>query len=496
MENLRIKISSFVITMVGCISPMEKKLSFKIAMFGVAVLVASIMPSLAQTKPVQPVQPAPQALQAGVLSIDDAVAIAATNSPGLAIARERVLRSQNQVREAKSQGNFNVNTAATYIRVTPTSSITIPGPGGKPETIQTRPPTSTTGNATLSQPIDLSGQIRLGVGLAGLQLNIQQYGEAQTLQQLILDVKTAYYQVLRARANVDVAQSAVSLDEERLRIAQAQFDAGTAPKFDVTSAEVDLSNAKQALSQAQSAVQVNKAALSRTIGIDLNCPYDVQVPQIAVEPITVDIPESTRLALNNRPEVLQAKTGIAFAKKNVKFVATQDKPQLAAFISADYISGTTALSPNSAIYTYGARINWPIWTGGVTKARVAEARNDVNISSDNLCQVELNVEFDVRSSALVLMDASKRVASARANVALAEESIRLATVRYQEGVSTQVEVSNARDALTRAQLTYVGALYDYVTAQAQLQRAMAAQPEYSALTSSASAAITPQGVNK
>lgn len=497
---------------------MEKRLQKNIAIIGFVVLTAMTTPGFAQDQPVaqtgQPVgstgpTPVPQsetlAVPARVLSMDEAIAIAAANNPGLATARERVLRAQNVVRETKGLDNFTVGLTGNYSRFVPTSSTTVIGPNGQPQTVQIVPPSSTSAAATVTQPIDVSGRIRLGVGLAGLQLNIQEYGEAQTLQQLIFDTKTAYYGVLRAEANVDVARSSVRLAEERLRIATAQFTAGTAPRFDVDRAQVDVTNFTQTLIQALNAVDVAKATLSRTVGINANDPIEVQNQVVTVTPVTFDIPSLTNQALVARPEVQQAVTGVRFAQKNVKFVSTEDQPQLAAFATSNYSStvtssgaaaGGSSFGPKNLRYTYGLSVNWPIWTGGVTRARVAEARNDVNIARDTLTQAQLGVELDVRTGALNVMEASRRVGSSQANVTLAEEALRLATVRYQEGVATQVEVIDAQNALIQAQTNYVSAQYDYLRASAQLQRAVANQPEYTALTSSAPAAVTPQGVSK
>jgi len=434
--------------------------------------------------------------QASVLTLQEAIATAVANNPGLAVARERVQRSQNQLREAKAQSVLRLDGSANYVHTSPISTFTVPGPSGTPITIQTRQPNATAARAAVTQPVDITGRLRDARELAGLQLDIQSYSEGLTLQQLIADVQNAYYNVLRAEGNVNVAQAAVNLAEERLRLARAQFEAGVSPKFDVTRAEVDVANFRQTLIQAQNAVAVAKGALNNVLGVDVNRPFEVQEQPAAVKPVTVDIAAETERALTARPEMQQARLGIQFAERNVSFTSKEDKPAVGLFAASDWTSATSAFNNVRTTYTYGANVTWPVWTGGVTKARIAEARNDVQIARRNLDQARLGVELDVRTAALNVMESSRRVETAGANVDQAREALRLARVRYQEGVATEVEVTSAEAALTQALTNEVNSRYDYLSAVAQLQRATAAQPEYARLTSPAPAAGAFQGVTR
>lgn len=451
---------------------------YGISMVSLIVVMALAAPGFGQ----QPTVAAPD--QPPVLTLDEAIAIAVESSPGLAIARERVNRAENQLDEARAAGRFRVNLDAGPVWITPSSGFT--------------PSSQTSATATVSQPIDISRRIALGRGLAALQIDVQEFGEAQTLQQLIADVKNAYYNVLRAQGNVDATQASIAAAEENLRIARAQFDAGVVARFDVTRAEVDVANLQQSLIQAESNVQIALGALNRVLGIDVNRPFRVEEQAVSVTPVTIDIEASTRQALGARPEVQQAVTGVRLAEQTVRFTRTEDDPSLALFAATDWTSTTSVISPNNTTYTFGASVTWPLWDGGTTRARVAQAGNDVEIARRNLEQAGLAVGLDVRTAATNVMESSRRVQVAQVNVALAEESVRLARIRYQEGVSPFVEVTNAEAALTQARTNFVSARYDYLNAVAQLQRAMASQPEYAEIVTPTQAPgeTVPEGVNR
>lgn len=434
------------------------------------------------------------AQEAPVVTLDEAITTAVANNPGLAIARERVQRAENQLREARGQSRFRINIDSDYSRTGPRQTFTIPGPGGEEQTIEASPESQLTASATASQPIDISGRLSLIRQLAMLQLDIQTFDEARTLQRLILDVKEAYYNVLRSEGAVDVAQASLDVAEERLRLARARFEAGVVARFDVTRAEVDVANLRQTLIEAQANVEIAKGVMNTVIGLNANQPTEVQGQAVPIEPVTVDIEAQTNLALDARPEIRQALLGVDLAQRNVRFTAKEDEPSLAAFARTNWRNETSAFQPNQTTYTIGANVTWPIWTGGVTQARVAQARNDEGIARQNLDQATLGVTLDVRTAAENVMESSRRVETAEANVELAREALRLATIRYEEGVATEVEVIDAEAALTQALTNLVNSRYDYLTALAQLQRATATQPEYERLTSAAPS--VPQGEDK
>ncbi len=451
----------------------------KVLLTGFAALALAV-PTFGQTAAPTEQTPAATAQPAAeVLTLDDAIATAVVHSPGLATARERVLRSENVVEEARAAGRFQVNLNGRYSRTSPTSSTTFPGPDG-PVTIGGNA-SQTSASAQITQPIDISGRIRLGRELAGLQLDIQGYNEAQTLRQLIVDVKNAYYDVLRSEANVDVAQSSLTVNEERLRIARALFDAGASPRFDVTSAEVDVANRQQTLIGALSVLEIAQGALNRTIGIEVTRPFTLVDQPATTTAVTVDVVASIARALASRPEVEQSRLSIALADRTVNFAQTETKPTLDLFAQTNWANEATGFSSDNTTLTYGASVNWSIWNSGATRARVGQARNDAQIARRGLDNTTLGIEQEVRSSANVVMESSKRVETSERNVALAQEALRLAGVRYQEGVSTQVEVSQAEDNYTQARSNAVSAKYNYLTALAALERATTNQPEYAVI---------------
>jgi outer membrane protein len=117
-------------------------------------------------------------------------------------------------------------------------------------------------------------------------------------------------------------------------------------------------------------------------------------------------------------------------------------------------------------------LSFPLFDGGITRARVAQAQEDLQIAELNLQQVKESIALEVRTAYLNLQDAAKRLEVARKGLGQATEALRLARVRYEAGVSLQLEISDAELAYTQAQTNLVNAQYDYLDAYAALQKAV------------------------
>jgi outer membrane protein len=249
----------------------------------------------------------------------------------------------------------------------------------------------------------------------------------------------------------------------------------------VTRIETQLSNHNQTLLQAKNRVGLARVAMNRVLGIDTTSPTEVVKPEIKVEPAEVDVALRTQEAYAKRPEIQAGVASIELNEKNVKYQRTEIMPSMNANAVYDYNFRPTGFSTVNASWIATFTLNIPIWDGGVTKAKVQQAHAELQSSRDGLGKLKLNVGSEVDAAALNLNEATQRVATTAQGVDLAKESLRLAQVRYDAGIATLVEVTDAQSALTLANFNYVQAEYDYVLAVAELQRATGVQPELDSL---------------
>ncbi len=442
------------------------KLNLKILLAAFFVNCYLVLPALAQDS-------------SKSLSLEQAIAIAIANNKSIPVAKQVVVKSKEQVRAAKAGDNPQLKLQGNYIWQGPTVELELPNQneGDPPTKVKISQPIQKGASATLTNVIDAFGQVRLGVSIAEYQQAIAELELAKTIDQLTLQVKQAYYDVLRAEAQKEVAVLSLEAANQHLRIAEAQFKAGTVAQFDVTRAQVEVANKKQNLIAVDNAVKLAKSVLNNVMGIDVNTQYDIQKVEV---PVTRDISEAlvsvnTEKAYTSRPEVLASQIGITLAEKAVELNKRGLWPTLIGTAQGVWNGSATAFASETS-WNAGLVLSFPIWDGGITKSKVNQARSDLEIAKAQAEQLKLVVALEVRSAILRLIETSERVATAAENIREAKEALRLAQVRYEAGISTAVEVTDAEVALTLARLNEVNANYEYRLALAQLERAIGAKP--------------------
>lgn len=409
------------------------------------------------------------------LSMDEALAIAFAYNPDLGIATAQVNKSRGVVEEARARfyPQFTGQLSQLYQK-----SASIPNPfGGEPPTINITPAGETAAQASFLLPLDVSGRLTYATEIAKYQFQIQYQNLLRSSELLIAQVKRNYYELLRACGQAETAQAAVDVAAVRLKNTQSRFEAGTVPKFDVTTAQVDLANLNQQLIAAESRVNIAQANFNRVLGIAPDSSTQVAKIDVPVTTAQVDVPASTKVAKERRPEVKAQELSIALSKKNIKLQRTGYLPSVAVNGNYSILSQASAFSSGNTNYMVTLAATQTIWDGGVTKARVDQAYGDLQVANASLDQTELGVSQEVATAALTLEEAARRTKTTADSVALAEEALRLANVRYEAGIAVLVEVTNAESQLTQARFNLVNAQYDYAIALADLQRATATQPE-------------------
>lgn len=418
-------------------------------------------------------QTAAPATENKALTVDQALEIAFRNNPDLRIATDAVNKARGVVEESRAMFNPSFNAQIVQMYQGPAVEFANPLTG---TTVPIVPSSQNSAQISVFLPLDIFGRLRYGHDIATDQFQISYLSLLATSQQLIAQVKRSYYELLRACGQADAAQAAVNVAALRLKNTEARYKEGTVPKFDLTTAQVDLANLTQNLIAAQSRVNIAQANLNRVLGLPADTPTQVTKSAIPVEMFEVDIPKAAKTALERRPEIKIQQRSIALSKTNIALQRTGAKPSLGISGRYDYVS-TQAFSTSNTSWVAAATLSIPVWDGGVTKAKVDQAYADLYSAQDTLTQTEQRISQEVSTAALVLVEAAKRTKTTAENVRLAEEALRLANVRYEAGIAVLVEVTNAESQLTQARFNEVNALYDYAIALAELQRVTATQPE-------------------
>lgn len=401
------------------------------------------------------------------LTLDEAIQLALRNNRAVQISERSVEKSRNAVREARGNALPQIQGNATYTRFDQVATARF-----GPQPIRLGNIENRTARITLTQVIDISGIVRTAVRAASVFVSISELEYERTRNDTILQVVQAYQGVARADEFVRVAEEALKNAQERLRIIRAQVDAGVAAQFDLLRAETAVAQAEQALLNARNQRELAAAALNNLLGRDLNAPVQVVKPTELPPLQEVALETLTQQAYINRPEILAAERGVELARVNIRNAQRGALPSLLLTGQADFNLNTSPFNPRRETYTGIVVLSVPIWDSGITRAREAQARDDLEIAQLRLQQAKEGVALEVRQAYLNLQDAQKRLAVAQKGLEQATEALRLARVRFEAGVSPQLEISDAELAFTQAQTNFINAQFDYLDAYAALQRAI------------------------
>jgi outer membrane protein len=407
------------------------------------------------------------------LTLRDCLDKALTSHPAIRSARESVNAGQGRVTQARSPYLPQIQASTGY-----SESHSLGGALGE--------------SSTKSYTTTLSvNQVLYDFGKTGNSLDFARFGtqSAETevdrvVQEVILNVKQAYYALLQAGKLQEVSQQTLDQTESHLKKAEAFFRAGSKPRFDVTRAEVDVNNARLGLINARNNVRLRTIALYNAMGTAPG--GDIDTEDTLAPPLAVpSLDEVQAEALRNRPELLKIETDIQAAEARVRTARSGYLPTLSANGAYNWAHGTseTTLPPGflgSGEFSSDIRDSWnagvmlsmPLFEGGMTSGRVAEARANQYALEAQRDTLKQSILLEVSQSHADLESAAARIAVMDSSLKSARESLELAEGRYQAGVGPSIEVTDATVAAAKAETDHIQALYDYQLAAARLAKAM------------------------
>jgi len=310
-------------------------------------------------------------------------------------------------------------------------------------------------------------------------LSAVQQDYATTIQDIMLAVKQAYYVYLGAQELVRVRQDTVRSRELLVRQARGFYEVGTRARIDVARAEANLFSAQADLIATENAVKIAWVTLRNAMGL----------PRLPEQPVALDSPEvqfsmnlaeARNVAFDSRTEL---KSFEAQRRASDQLIATARRGHLPDLIfDANYgrrhVSNETSNGrtlntfPLQPTWSVGLSFNIPIFDGFRTTNRVEETlHNYYNLRAQEEDRRQL-IALEVEQSYLRVVETQERIKANEAAAKASKENLDLARGRYEVGVGSIIEVTEAETLYTDAQTTYIRTIYEYKIADAQLARAM------------------------
>ncbi len=295
-------------------------------------------------------------------------------------------------------------------------------------------------------------------------------------QMVILTVGNAYLLTLADETRVQSAEAQVATSKVSLDQAVANHNAGTAPQLDELRARVDYQTQQQELIVARNALEKDKLALARVIGLPLDQKFTLAdtAPYAAFDQI--DVTKAIQQAQANRKD-LAALVEKEQAAEQQRKAATADRlPTVKA--NADY--GDIGVNPAHSHGTgnASASLSVPIFKEFALRGEAEQAQAQLDTAHAQASDRKAQVDADVRDALLDIQAAQKQVEVARSSVQLANEELKEAQERYANGVSDNLAVSQAQQSVAQANEQYVASLYRHNMAKLSLARALGVAGDY------------------
>ncbi|MCE5312220.1 MAG: TolC family protein [Nitrospiraceae bacterium] len=401
-------------------------------------------------------KPAASLITAGeVVSLERAVDIALRSNPLIAAAMSNTDINRSRIGQASAAYYPQIDLSAGANRFSPESS-------------SSKRNGEYTSNATLRQNIYDFGKTSTQVNIQELLLESSTMDFSNVSQQITVAVKQAYFSVLQAEKNRDLALDVVKQFQEHLDIAIDMFKVGLKPKFDVTKAEVDLGNARLGLIKAENSLKLSRVNLKNAMG-QPEAPDFKIVDILSFKKYELALPEAVDKAFANRPDLKSLSIKHKAAERNIELAQKSYYPSVTG--SATYTKAGDNLTPDNS-WNVGAAITFPLFSGFLTKYQVEEARASLRVAQANQDTLRQTILLEVQQALLNLHEAEERVSIAELTVKQADENLSIAKGRYNTGVGSPIEVTDALTSYSNAKTAHTAALYDYKIAQANIEKAM------------------------
>jgi outer membrane protein TolC len=406
------------------------------------------------------------------LSIDRCIAIALGNQPSIAASRYTLEAGQSKVGQAQAGYYPNVDLTGGYRRYEPaTASSGSTGSAGAAAASAGKkgPPFNEyTGGASVKQNIYDFGRTSGQVDVSRSNVEASAFDLENTTIGVVYNVKLAYYSLVYAKKSREVALEMVSQYQKHLDQAKGFYSVGVKAKYDVTTAEVNLANSRVNLIKAENAVKTARVNLNNSLGMPAAPSFEVE-DALSVEEFDLKLEDALHRAFKERPDIKSMEAKVKTAGLTVELKKKDYWPTLSGSAAYNYAGEDFPLENG---WSVGASVTLPVFSGFLTKKQVEEARANLNVVKANEESLRQNVIADVQQSYLNVMETKERILAAETAMRQAKENLDIATGRYNAGVGSPIEVTDAQTSYANASMTFIQAMTDYKTARAAIVKAM------------------------
>ncbi len=389
--------------------------------------------------------------------------------------KERIKEALYKKKQARSEFFPKFSTSYGYTRLSepPIMRANIPFPGFNGIELGTQDNYQWKG--TIIQPIFRGFSIISAYELSKLIVHQRELELELERLDLALQVKEAYFNILKAKRGIEVAEKAVEALKSHLSVAKNFYNVGMIPVNELLRAEVELENAKHELVKAENYYKIAQINFNTLLRRNINTPVYIK-DILYYEPERGSFEDFFKVAIEKRPEIKIINVNIQQADQQIRIAKSKFYPE-ASFVY-EYIKEGDDMDVSGSDYHDAGRweamavLKWTFWEWGKTRnslrEQISKKRQMILLKE----QLKDRIRLQIKEALLNLRVAEKNIPTTKKTVEHAEENLRVSKERYKAQVATSTDIFDAQSLLTQARNNYYNALYEYNIAKARLYRAI------------------------
>ena len=409
------------------------------------------------------------------LTLEEAIKLGLEKNPRMTMASSQIDASSARITHARSGLYPRIDFNESFVRTTnPAQAFStklnqeqISSQDFDPSRLNN--PSTTQNFATtlsLTMPVYDAGQIRGGVEQARLDQESISFSAERIRQEVITGIVVAYVGVLLAQDRLQVIHQSLETAHANEKMVRSRYQNGLVVKSDQLRAEVRVAELEQERLTTQSHVDVARAMLNASMGVDVGRLFRLVRPEEKDSSAPGSLDQWCLESMKNRPDIQQLRLQEMIREEELKKARMAHLPSL--YVTGSYEINTEDFSQSANNYSMGVLLRFNIFGGFGTESKIHEAVANLQQMKARVRQFELAVEVETRQAFFQAKSAYDRIKVAEASLNQAQEGLRIVRNRYENGLFTIVNLLDAEASLQQTRTNYLRSLHDYKVAMAQL----------------------------
>jgi len=418
------------------------------------------------------------------LSVEESIELALKYNPDLMAAAEKLQQAESRVGEAGTAFLPQVTAQAGYTRLDmapffPTSKFAMfgggmpPGTTDIPKKITIGLPDNFSATLQLQQPIFTGGKIKNSFDISRLARSAVETNLVRARKELVYGVRSAYWNLVRARKYMEVAEESVEQLASHLKDVENMYEVGIAAKNDLLKSRAYYAKAKMGLLKARHGVELARRNLCNILGIPIEKEVICTTELENIDTTVIDLKSAIDVGLAKSPELKAVEYQKMIAGKELAISRSGYLPDVVFTANLGYKYPDREYSKDFyTTWTVGFYAQMNIFDWGKTAFKTEEARSKIKEAEVTLKGLRDAMVLNITRAHLSVVEAKREIEVAREALEQAEENYRVTSEKYKEGLVTNTELLDAQVLLSNARTDYSNAFINFRLAKADLARAM------------------------